>query len=361
MIPDFNKNAIETLAKRSAFKCSNPDCSIYTVGPNSNPQKATLIGEAAHIFGARPKAKRYVESMTDSARADITNGIWLCRNCHKKIDTDDPIYSAELMFAWREKHENKVLSELGNTSDKIKFEQEYAKMSIFENYPPLIRRIALDKPVGWEFRLTSELMKHLNRPLFRRLNDLKEQLYVRTYTHLEDDDVIDWINKRITEVSNLINPFVNLLNKLSISWGELGKEGDIEEILHITSLIREHLEEVVAFEEKIYFTQTPSSFQKLACLLKDCMGSQAKKLENLPGRLDEISAIAVENVENGKTIEIKDTIEFKLPDGWEKQFNKELKKAERDLTKKEKGTDIGCGTTLLIMFFVYMVISSFMT
>lgn len=98
MKPDFNKKTIDTLAKRAAYKCSNPDCRVVTVGPNSDTTKSTVIGEAAHIFGARPNSKRYCTRMTDAARAEITNAIWLCRNCHKLIDMDENLYTSEVLF-----------------------------------------------------------------------------------------------------------------------------------------------------------------------------------------------------------------------------------------------------------------------
>ena len=117
MVPDFNKKTIDILAKRAAYKCSNPDCRVNTIGPNSDPEKATTIGEAAHIFGAREGSKRYDLSMTDSFRAEITNAIWLCRNCHKLIDTDEQKYSTNILFAWRAKHEEFIASDLGSITD----------------------------------------------------------------------------------------------------------------------------------------------------------------------------------------------------------------------------------------------------
>ncbi len=98
MPPDFNRKTVDTLARRAAFKCSNPGCRVSTVGPNSDLEKSTLIGEAAHIFGARPNSKRYRLNMTDAARAEITNSIWLCRNCHKLIDTDDQKYTSDILL-----------------------------------------------------------------------------------------------------------------------------------------------------------------------------------------------------------------------------------------------------------------------
>jgi len=119
MNPDFNKKTVDTLAKRSAFRCSNPACRVITVGPNSAENKSTVIGEAAHIYGARPNSKRYKEEMTDSERATITNAIWLCRNCHKFIDSDEGMYSSNTLSMWKKHHEQYILSKLGVQSNEI--------------------------------------------------------------------------------------------------------------------------------------------------------------------------------------------------------------------------------------------------
>ncbi len=98
MGPGFTKKTKEILAKSAAYKCSNPSCGVLTVGPNSQRDKVTSLGEAAHIYGAKPTSARYNTDMTNSSRAEITNGIWLCSNCHNKIDDDKGTYPADLLF-----------------------------------------------------------------------------------------------------------------------------------------------------------------------------------------------------------------------------------------------------------------------
>lgn len=39
MSPDFNQKTVDVLAKRAGYVCSNPDCRVSTVGPNSNEKK----------------------------------------------------------------------------------------------------------------------------------------------------------------------------------------------------------------------------------------------------------------------------------------------------------------------------------
>ena len=112
---DFSSATIETMAKRVTYMCSNPDCGKMTVGPNSNKNKSTSIGVAAHIKAAAPGGKRYDPNMTSAERSDISNGIWLCQSCSKLIDTDEDKYTIELLRSWKEIAEKK--SEKGITSE----------------------------------------------------------------------------------------------------------------------------------------------------------------------------------------------------------------------------------------------------
>lgn len=103
--PDFTKATIEVLAKRAAQTCSNPDCRRPTSAAHTDGRRAVLLGEAAHIKGARPTSKRFDANMTDEERADASNGIWLCCNCAKVIDSDDVRFPVELLRDWKRGHE----------------------------------------------------------------------------------------------------------------------------------------------------------------------------------------------------------------------------------------------------------------
>lgn len=359
MSPDFNKKTVETLAKRAAFKCSNPDCRVTTVGPNANPEKSTVIGEAAHIFGARPDAKRFKSEMSDNARAAITNGIWLCRNCHKLVDTDVQLYSSEILFAWREEHEKYAQAELGTSTERIRFERQISQLSEFEDYPPLIRRIVIDKPDGWEWRLTAELMRYLNQPLFRRISDLRDGLYIKPQQHLSGEEVVGWVRNRMIEFSNLISPICSLFDRLSQSWGAPGESGSVEEIHHICRLIRDSLEQVVLFEEQIYFTNAPEEYEKVLNLLKDILGSQAQKLAEVPDTLDEV--VSLIGKDHGGDSDyprtIKKTIVFELPKGWEKRIIREIKRAER--TSSHEGGLGFWSISLIVVVLFWLIFSIF--
>jgi len=103
--PDFLRKTVEELAKRAAQTCANPVCRKPTSGPHSDASRSVVVGEAAHIRGARPGSARYDPEMTDEERANPANGIWLCRECAKLIDTDPKRFPVGLLEDWKKTHE----------------------------------------------------------------------------------------------------------------------------------------------------------------------------------------------------------------------------------------------------------------
>lgn len=77
MRDDFSWKTKEELAKRVAYKCSNPQCRKPTIGANESSNGIVSVGEAAHICAASQGGKRYDANMTPEERTSTDNGIWL--------------------------------------------------------------------------------------------------------------------------------------------------------------------------------------------------------------------------------------------------------------------------------------------
>ncbi|MFI5087391.1 MAG: hypothetical protein ACHP7I_03275 [Terriglobales bacterium] len=105
--PEFKDRDIKTLRQRAGEMCSH--CKKTTSQSHSALDKSVTLGEAAHIRAARRGEARYVDEMTDAERGHIGNGIWLCRPCHKTIDSDDSLYTIERVQALKDRHEAWIL------------------------------------------------------------------------------------------------------------------------------------------------------------------------------------------------------------------------------------------------------------
>ena len=112
--PEFLQDTVDTLAARSAMICNH--CGCLTVGPSDARGDLKLkLGEAAHIRAQNDRGARYDASMTDAERSAISNGIWLCANCHTMVDKNEGAgFPAAMLENWKATHEG-VLSSLLRT------------------------------------------------------------------------------------------------------------------------------------------------------------------------------------------------------------------------------------------------------
>ena len=105
MRDDFPASAKELLAKRVGFQCCNPECRKRTSGPQEDPSGTINIGVAAHIAAASPTGPRYDSSQSPKERGSPENGIWLCQNCAKLIDSDVERFGADRLREWKSEAE----------------------------------------------------------------------------------------------------------------------------------------------------------------------------------------------------------------------------------------------------------------
>lgn len=108
---EFSKKTVQTIALRGGYVCSNPDCRRPTSGPHSDPSKAIITGEAAHMCAASENGPRFDPNQTAEQRKAIGNAIWLCGNCNKKVDADWVAWPAERLQEMKIAHERWVAAE----------------------------------------------------------------------------------------------------------------------------------------------------------------------------------------------------------------------------------------------------------
>lgn len=71
------------------------------MGPADDENRTVNLGVASHIAAASPGGPRYDAAMSPADRKAASNGIWLCQNCGKLIDSDVKGHPVELLREWK--------------------------------------------------------------------------------------------------------------------------------------------------------------------------------------------------------------------------------------------------------------------
>jgi hypothetical protein len=113
MRDEFTPSTKRKLADRVAWKCSFPGCGRITIGPgHENSEQVINLGEAAHIHAASQNGPRPNPNLTSDKRKSIDNGIWMCRQHAKIIDSDFTNYSAATLKQWKLQAEERTYQNL---------------------------------------------------------------------------------------------------------------------------------------------------------------------------------------------------------------------------------------------------------
>jgi|GEM_PF-4630606 len=75
------------------------------------------IGVAAHITADASGGPHYDSRLSSQERKSIQNGIRLCQNCAKLIDSDPQRYSADLIRQWKVQAEERVHQQLSRIAN----------------------------------------------------------------------------------------------------------------------------------------------------------------------------------------------------------------------------------------------------
>ncbi len=78
-------------------------CGDCTTWVDKSIEEKQNIGEAAHIEAASEGGPRYNPNQSDEQRASFDNGIWVCSNCHTKIDSNVDYYTVSRLYCYKSK------------------------------------------------------------------------------------------------------------------------------------------------------------------------------------------------------------------------------------------------------------------
>ena len=126
-----NKASISKREERVLHTKSGNRCAICkTVLVDVDKCPHVCLGENAHIYGEKPGAARYDVTKDAAFVNSEKNLIFLCCNCHKKVDTNVISYPAEKLFKIKNQHEQWVVEKLQEGSASYGF----AELDVLAKY-----------------------------------------------------------------------------------------------------------------------------------------------------------------------------------------------------------------------------------
>ena len=320
----FKQSVIAILAKRAANRCASPECGAVTSGPTVEPNGSVNVGEAAHIYGAHPGSARYDEKMASSDRSAITNAIWLCGNCHKKIDDDPSRYPPGLLFEWQRVHERQISEQIGKAAAEVRHRYEKRHLEEFGRLSYLAERLIIEKDAYWEYLLTAEVLRFEIAPTVQRWDALKRGLYTKPIQRIDREDSFSWLSDKSQEILLIVAAFSNLTNfELARTWGESGVAGSDVDIVSACRLYGEVCSNTLLWEESVRFTRVDDDFSEVRDLFIGVAGEIIEQTAKIPRLLTEV----ITPKPTSGTYNLELTIE--LPAEWEKRVAAAMKRAER--------------------------------
>jgi hypothetical protein len=109
---DFQPKTKTLIAGKAGYRCSNSECRKPTIGSDAAQIGITNLGVAAHITAAAAGGPRFNPNLTPEERRHESNGIWLCQNCAKLIDSDLGYFTVELLLTWKKHGQERAFRDM---------------------------------------------------------------------------------------------------------------------------------------------------------------------------------------------------------------------------------------------------------
>ena len=114
----------------SGNRCAMPDCRKKLVLDGTKNDPPAIIGILAHIKGENPGSARYDLNMTVEEGKSCENLIFVCGDCHTKIDSQPNTYTAEKLYQIKKEHEDWILESTQNEIVNVTF----AELNVITKY-----------------------------------------------------------------------------------------------------------------------------------------------------------------------------------------------------------------------------------
>ncbi len=159
--------------------------------------------------------------------------------------------------------------------------KEFAKETAFA------QQLVLDKPRGWEYLLTAELLRSKMLLIKRRLSDIQSGSVYKRTTSMKGERFLNWAQAKCNDLSSLVTLVTNTLNRdIPASWGQPGVAGDPLEIKRAVEQLIHACDEMLKREMEIRFVSVPKQLARLKFTMEGWSAEFINQIDGIPERLN---------------------------------------------------------------------------
>lgn len=166
--------------------------------------------------------------------------------------------------------------------------REKTKNFIWENLSDLanendtVKKIAIEKPIGWEYLLASELLKSRMIDINRSYEELEKGLVFQKTKSYSLADFMQWCANSVNDLIKLITIFEKSFDELLKSFGAPGVSGNITEIKSAINKINSTCKELLAWEYDFQSVDPPDEMAELLELMKGWTKEHIEVINSFP-------------------------------------------------------------------------------
>ncbi|MGJ0531857.1 HTH domain-containing protein [Methylocystis sp.] len=127
----YSAKTIKLLFGSCGNECAEPTCTNRIIAAGTPQSDAAVIGHICHIYAAADNGPRGKPGLTEKQRNAPANLILLCGHHHPLVDKQWETYPAEMLIAWKKRHEAKFQKE---TAEALRLQAEMRQLAFLAAY-----------------------------------------------------------------------------------------------------------------------------------------------------------------------------------------------------------------------------------
>ena len=156
----------------------------------------------------------------------------------------------------------------------------------FETESSRVQQLVTNKPSGWEFYLTAELLSSRLQHLDKEFNDLNRGVSFRSAKTIKSDDVAGWVQEKLNDLIKIVASLRPILEQdIYKSWGEPGVAGNEFEIKQAVDKLTFSCREMLHWELALNSELVPKIFQDLKQLMQGWAANIFHNLKEIPNEI----------------------------------------------------------------------------